>query len=103
MSSPKALSAGQIKQSLKSLSGWQVKGKELIHTFNFKNFYETMAFVNAIAYIAHVQDHHPDLEVGYNKCVVHYSSHEAGGITERDFICAGKMNAVAAEAGGSIV
>jgi 4a-hydroxytetrahydrobiopterin dehydratase len=94
MATPTALSAQQIKQSLKSLNGWQVKGKEIVRTFGFKNFYETMAFVNAVAFIANQADHHPDLEVGYNKCVVRYSSHEAGGVTANDFSCAGKINSL---------
>ena len=59
-------------------------------TFNFKNYYETMAFVNALAYMAHREDHHPDLGVHYNRCVVRYSTHDVGGLSENDFICAAK-------------
>jgi 4a-hydroxytetrahydrobiopterin dehydratase len=74
---------------LKSLPGWEnLSGKSIARTFTFKNYYETMAFVNAIAFIAHRQDHHPDLQVGYNKCRVEYSSHEAGGLSEKDFAAA---------------
>ncbi|WP_297527534.1 4a-hydroxytetrahydrobiopterin dehydratase [Thiohalobacter sp.] len=61
-------------------------------SFRFANFHETMAFVNALAWIAHREDHHPDLEVGYNRCVVHYNTHAAGGLTENDFICAAHID-----------
>ena len=60
--------------------------------FRFTDFHETMAFVNALAWIAHREDHHPDLEVGYNRCVVRYSTHAAGGLTENDFICAARID-----------
>jgi 4a-hydroxytetrahydrobiopterin dehydratase len=71
---------------LESLPDWEnVSGKAIARTFTFKNYYETMAFVNAIAFIAHRQDHHPDLQVGYNKCRVEYSTHDAGGLSEKDF------------------
>ena len=63
-------------------------------TFAFKNYHETIAFVNASAWVSHREDHHPDLEVGYNKCRVRYSTHSAGGLTERDFGCAGKLEAL---------
>ena len=98
MSSPTALSVPEIKQSLKSLPGWRIKSKELVHEFKFKDYYETMAFVNAIAYVSHQANHHPDLEVGYNTCVVRYSSHSVGGLTENDFFCAGKVDALAKDA-----
>jgi 4a-hydroxytetrahydrobiopterin dehydratase len=87
-----ALSAEQVKQLLAPLPGWQSSGKEISRTFSFKNYYETMAFVNAVAYIAHGQDHHPDLEVGYNKCTVRYSTHSVGGLSESDFAGAAKVN-----------
>jgi len=61
-------------------------------SFRFTDFHQTMAFVNALAWIAHREDHHPDLEVGYNRCVVRYSTHAAGGLTENDFICAARID-----------
>ena len=67
---------------------------ELQRTFKFKNYYQTIAFVNALAWVAHEDDHHPDLEVSYNRCVVHYSTHSIGGISENDFICAAKIDAL---------
>ena len=82
---------GQIKISLQDLAGWKRVGKEIAKTFPFENYYQTMAFVNAIAWISHREDHHPDLEVGYNKCKVRYSTHSVGGLSAKDFECAGKI------------
>ena len=62
--------------------------------YEFADFYETMAFVNALAYIAHVEDHHPELAVSYNRCAVTYSTHSIGGLSENDFICAAKIEAL---------
>ncbi len=59
--------------------------------FQFDNFHQTMAFVNALAWIAHQQDHHPDLEIGYKHCLVRYSTHSIGGLSENDFICAARI------------
>jgi len=62
--------------------------------FEFGDYYETMAFVNAVAWIAHGEDHHPDLQVGYNRCTVRYSTHAVGGLSRNDFICAARVDAV---------
>lgn len=86
------LSDIKIRKSLSSLSGWSRQGDEIAKTYNFKNYYETMAFVNATAWVSHQTDHHPDLEVGYNKCKVRYSTHSAGGITAKDLECAEKID-----------
>ena len=91
-----ALDDARVTESLKSLPGWERRGNGITKTYNFKNYYETMAFVNAVAWIAHGQDHHPDLEVGYNKCRVKYSTHDAGGISEKDFAAARKVEALLA-------
>ncbi len=79
-------------------AGWKVDadGKTLRREFRFVDFYRTMSFVNAIAHIANMDDHHPDLEVGYNYCRVRYSTHSIGGLSENDFICAAKIDLVAA-------
>ena len=69
-------------------------GKEIARTYKFKNYYETMAFVNALAWIAHREDHHPDLLVGYNRVQVRFSTHSIGGLSENDFICAAKIDAL---------
>jgi 4a-hydroxytetrahydrobiopterin dehydratase len=70
--------------------------KVIQRTFHFKNYYQTIAFVNALAWVAHAEDHHPDLTVGYNSCVVNYSTHSAGGLSENDFICAARVDALVA-------
>jgi len=84
------------KLLLKLHDDWQVQQQppELNRSFKFKNYYQTMAFVNAMAWIAHQEDHHPDIEVSYNRCVVHYSTHSIGGISVNDFICAAKIDAL---------
>ncbi len=89
-----ALSDTDVKNNLGALKGWEQIGKEIRKTFAFKNYYETMAFVNASAWVSHAEDHHPDMSVHYNKCVVAYSTHDAGGITLNDFICAAKLDAL---------
>ena len=85
-------------QRARLAAGWQLStdGKNLLREFRFVDFYRTMSFVNAIAHIANMDDHHPDLEVGYNYCRVRYSTHSIGGLSENDFICAAKIDAVAA-------
>ncbi len=89
-----AIDAQQLQAQL--ASGWELDDAaiELRQTFRFNDFYSTMAFVNALAWIAHQQDHHPDLEVGYNRCVVRYSTHSIAGLSENDFICAAKIDAL---------
>jgi 4a-hydroxytetrahydrobiopterin dehydratase len=84
----------QIEQMHKQVPDWKVEKSTLIREFNFKDFYQTMAFVNAVAWIANQQDHHPDLAVSYNKCVVSYSTHSAGGLTEKDFEAAATVDAL---------
>ena len=88
------LSAGELSDRLRALPGWASAENRLTKTFSFGNYYETMAFVNAVAYVAHRQDHHPDLSVHYNRVVVSYSTHDAGGITLNDCICAAKVEAL---------
>ena len=68
--------------------GWKKKAGAISKTYSFKNYYQTMAFVNALAWISHRQNHHPDLEVGYNKCGVRYTTHSVGGLSAKDFECA---------------
>jgi 4a-hydroxytetrahydrobiopterin dehydratase len=76
--------------------GWGLSddATEIRREFRFSNYYETLAFVNATAWISHAEDHHPDLEVGYNRCLVRYSTHAIGGLSENDFICAAKVDAL---------
>ena len=67
---------------------------EISRTCKHRNYYQTIAFVNALAWVAHREDHHPDLEVGYNRCRIRYSTHSIGGLSENDFICAAKIDAL---------
>jgi 4a-hydroxytetrahydrobiopterin dehydratase len=84
----------RVAELLKQLPGWGRAGGEIAKSFKFKNYYETMAFVNAAAWVSHREDHHPDMEVGYNTCRVRYSTHSVGGLSENDFICAAKLEAL---------
>ena len=86
----------EVTQRLNALPTWEYTDNRLSKTFRFANYYETMAFVNAVAYIAHREDHHPDLSVHYNRVVVSYSTHDAGGVTLNDCICAAKVEALVA-------
>ena len=82
---------------LRELDGtWRLSddGKSLRRAFKFKDFYRTMAFVNAIAWIANAEDHHPDFEAGYDYCRLEFSTHSVGGLSENDFICAAKIDAL---------
>lgn len=93
---PPLLPPEEIKQHLTALEGWnQPEGTDQIEKeFSFKDYYHTMAFVNAVAWIANRQDHHPDMEVGYNRCNVIYSTHSAGGITAKDMEAAARIEAL---------
>jgi 4a-hydroxytetrahydrobiopterin dehydratase len=88
-----------IAKVMPELPGWQVDetDKALIKTFMFSDYYHTMAFVNALAYVAHRENHHPDLGVYYNRCVVRFSTHDADGITNNDLISAAKAECLALE------
>ncbi len=92
----KPLTPQAAKALLQQTSGWEINegGDEIVRTYEFKNYYQTMAFVNALAWVAHREDHHPDIEVGYKRCRVRYSTHAIGGLSENDFICAAKINAL---------
>lgn len=93
----KPLDPNGIQPLLKQLApGWQVNSdnKMIQKDFHFRNYYQTMAFVNAVAWMAHNENHHPDLEVGYNHCLVRYSTHAIGGLSENDFICAKKIDGI---------
>jgi len=89
-----ALAEEQVAPLLKGLPGWSREGRGIARTFKFKNYFETMAFVNAVAWVAHREDHHPDLRVGYSECQVSWWTHAVGGLSENDFICAAKVDAL---------
>lgn len=86
------LDATRIERLLTLVPEWSLveHGRALRREFAFADYYRTMAFVNAIAFLAHAEDHHPDLGVHYNRCVVRFSTHDVGGISDNDFICAAK-------------
>jgi len=89
------LSGNDIKSHLKEISPeWQLAedNKSISRTFKLKNYYDTMAFVNVVAMVAHRQDHHPEMTVTYNTCRVEFSTHSVDGLSLNDFICAAKVD-----------
>jgi 4a-hydroxytetrahydrobiopterin dehydratase len=86
------LSPDEASKLMQQLEGWTLANNKISKTFEFKNYYQTMAFVNAVAWISHREDHHPDMAVGYNKCHVEYMTHAINGLSENDFICAAKID-----------
>ncbi|MGD9774497.1 4a-hydroxytetrahydrobiopterin dehydratase [Diaphorobacter sp.] len=97
----RALKATEIVAKMVDLQDWQLSGDgaelALEKTFRFANYHETIAFVNAVAFIAHTQDHHPDLSVHYNRCVVRLNTHDVGGISATDIDCAARIDALLAD------
>ena len=89
-----ALAADALPGLLAQLPEWRIDDGYLVREFRFADYHRTIAFVNASAWISHAQDHHPDLEVGYNRCTVRFVTHSAGGLTENDFICAARHDAL---------
>ena len=91
------LTDASIRELLPQLPGWELaeNGHALTRTFKFKDYYRTMSFVNALAHVANAQDHHPDLSVHYDHCAVRFSTHDVGGLSENDFICAAKADQLA--------
>lgn len=91
------LNEARVRELLPQVPGWELAedGHALVKTFKFADYYRTMAFVNALAYIANAEDHHPDLGVHYNRCVVRFSTHDVGGLSENDFILAAKTERLA--------
>ncbi len=85
------LAAPEIERLLVQLSGWAVADGRLSKNLDFRNHYEAMAFVNALAWVSHRENHHPQLTVGYREVRVEYWTHAIGGLSENDFICAAKL------------
>ena len=79
---------------LARLNGWAVLDSVLQKSFRFADFHRTMDFVNAVAAIAHAQDHHPDMTVAFNRCTLHWSTHSVAGLSINDFICAAMVDAL---------
>jgi 4a-hydroxytetrahydrobiopterin dehydratase len=95
----KPLSRDEAEKMVKQLGPqWKLSddAKQIHGTFEFKNYWRTSAFVNAVVWIAHTQDHHPDISFGYKTCAISYWTHAIDGLSENDFICAAKVDALLA-------
>ncbi|MCW8174682.1 4a-hydroxytetrahydrobiopterin dehydratase [Verminephrobacter aporrectodeae] len=94
----RALTAAEVVAHLARLEGWGLSGDgervAIEKSYHFANYYETISFVNALAFIANAQDHHPDLAVHYNRCVVRLNTHDVKGISSTDFECAARFDAL---------
>lgn len=91
-----ALSVGEVQDLLAGLPGWGLSadGKTISRDFRCRDFHRSMALANAIAWIAHAQDHHPEMEIGWGHCLVRYTTHDVGGLSINDFICAARIDAL---------
>jgi 4a-hydroxytetrahydrobiopterin dehydratase len=88
------LPASAIARLLAEIPGWRRRGKAIFREFRFSGYAETIAFANAVAWIAQREDHHPDMMIGFNRCRIKYSTHSIRGISMNDLICAAKINAL---------
>lgn len=91
-----ALTPEQADLLVPLIKGWARTGLEIHKTYTFLNYYEAIAFVNAVAFVSHAEDHHPNMEVSFNRVRVRYSTHSVGGLSENDFICAAKIESLLA-------
>ena len=93
-----ALDAASLPQWLAQTPQWHIADGKLCRTLAFKNYYQTLAFVNALAAMVHKQNHHPELTISYHQCIVRYDTHSVdqgrGGLSENDFICAARTDAI---------
>lgn len=90
-----SLTDSEIKQSLKSVPQWKLDGKAIARTFEFGNFVESVEFVNEVTEIAEDFDHHPDVDIRWNKVTLHLSTHSKGGLTAKDFDVAQRVDEIA--------
>lgn len=88
------LSQARIDKLMAQLEGWELHGKLISRTFDFNNYHQAISFVNAVAWVSNQEDHHPELTISYNKCKVEYTTHAIDGLSENDFICAAKVDAL---------
>ena len=86
------MSAEQVDDMLREVSGWRFVNGHIEKSYSFKNYYHTISFVNAVAWLANREGHHPNLEVGFRDCTVKYWTHAIDGLSENDFICAAKID-----------
>jgi 4a-hydroxytetrahydrobiopterin dehydratase len=89
-----AMAADEVARHLAAAPGWARVDGAIQKRFDFSDYHHTMAFVNALAWVAHGEDHHPDLLVSFNRCTVRFNTHSVGGISINDFICAAKVDAL---------
>jgi 4a-hydroxytetrahydrobiopterin dehydratase len=98
----RALKATEIVASLAQLEGWSLRGDgaelAIAKRYAFPDFQQALVFANAVAWLAQQRNHHPELEVGWGHCTVHWRSHDAGGITRADFECAAAVDALREQA-----
>ena len=90
------LDGAAVAIQLERLDGWTLAQDAIEKSFRFDNYHQTMAFVNALAWISHTEDHHPDLALSYGRCTVRYNTHTVQGLSINDFICASKADALVA-------
>ena len=95
------LEKNQVQERLRSLSGWKYDDDEIEKKYQFADFRQAMAFVNRVADAANAADHHPDIEISYNKVEMTLSTHSEGGVTDKDFSLAAKIDEAAGAIGGS--
>jgi 4a-hydroxytetrahydrobiopterin dehydratase len=91
-----AMSFADVERHLRGAPGWTLANGAIEKTFRFDDYHRTVAFVNAVAWIAHREDHHPDIAFGFNRCTLRFNTHSVGGISINDFICAAKVDALLA-------
>lgn len=94
LTSERGHESDEITAQLAELGQWQLRDGAIERSFSFANFHEVMDFVNAVAAMVHGEDHHPDMALGYNRCTIRWNTHSVGGISENDFICAAKTDAI---------
>ena len=95
------LSISEVEEKLNKLPGWKLAGREIVRDLKFVDFLSAMEFVNRVADKAEAAGHHPDIDIRYNKVRLALVSHDAGGLTQRDFDLAGAINALSQEAGAA--
>ena len=97
-----ALDDAAVAALLAELPGWRVDGERLLREFLFRDYHETIEYVNALAFMVHREDHHPELQVSYRRCTVAWTTHSAGQrLSENDFICAARAEALYAGRAGA--
>ncbi|MCM8543156.1 MAG: 4a-hydroxytetrahydrobiopterin dehydratase [Lentisphaeraceae bacterium] len=88
------MSESEISTMMSNFPEWEYKNGRVVRKWDFKNHYEAMAFINAVAWVSHKENHHPYITVGYRDVLVEYWTHAINGISENDFICAAKVNEI---------